>query len=131
MSRNSWSRHYQSIWGDRAGDATLPDWLRVACLAYGKHKANGHANFEPRAVGLVLARVDRDTGAITPLDSGNVKHAIDTAVKHGWLAEGSGSRCLIVPGRIAGGLGRAEEPCPRHSKDCESATANRPKAVTQ
>jgi hypothetical protein len=129
--RNPWARHYQSIWHDRAGDDSLPNWLRVAALAYGAHKANGHAMFEPRAIGLVLARVDRETGVVTELDSGNVKHAIDRAVQAGWLAEGSGARCLVVPGHaISGGLGRTTDPCPQHTKRCNSDTAKRLKAVS-
>lgn len=40
-----WAKHAQIEWENRAADTTLPLWLRVACLAYGRHEANGHANF--------------------------------------------------------------------------------------
>jgi hypothetical protein len=41
-----WAKHYMYVWEDRSGDPRLPSWLRIVCLAYGMHKANGHANFD-------------------------------------------------------------------------------------
>lgn len=110
-----WARHVQASWQERAGDASLPDWLRVACLAYGSHKANGHALQRPGNVGLVLARLDGVTGEITPQSRQNVYRAIQAAIRNGWLAEGSTAQCLVVPAHaIQGGLGNAHETCPQH-----------------
>src|ERR687889_983678 len=120
MSRhNPWAKHYQSTWHERSGDPRLPAWLRVAALAYGAHAANGHAMFKPGQVGLVLGAVDHETGEVKPLHKGSVQRAIRTAVEYGWLAPGSGARCLVVPGHaIAGGLGGdANAPCPQHRRE--------------
>lgn len=109
----SWARHDQHAWEERSGDPQLPDWLRVAALAYGKHRANGHANFGAGDVALVLGRIDYATGEVVP--NANVSRAIKRAVKYGWLGRGSKSRCLIVPGHaIAGGIGNEYAPCPVH-----------------
>ena len=43
-----WARHYHETWQERAGDARLPFWLRVAALAYGSHTDNGHAQVQTR-----------------------------------------------------------------------------------
>jgi hypothetical protein len=43
---NPWAKHFQSAWENRAADANLPPWTRVASLAYARHEANGHANFQ-------------------------------------------------------------------------------------
>lgn len=114
---NAWSRHYQSVWLERAGDAELPDWLRVAALAYGSHRANGHALFKRGHVALILAAVDTRTGALTPRSRQSVHRAIRTAIRHGWLVEGSTARCLVVPGHaISGGLGSPVDDCPQHAR---------------
>ena len=119
--RNPWGRHYQSVWHERSGDPRLPHWLRVAALAYGSHRANGHAQFKAGQVGLVLGTVDAASGEVRPLDKGSVQRAIRTAVDYGWLAAGSGTRCLVVPGHaIAGGLGGADDDCPQHKAQAKS-----------
>jgi hypothetical protein len=113
IHQQTWAKHFQHAWEERSGDPTLPDWLRVASLAYGKHAANGHANFSPGALALVLGKIDRTTGEITPNE--NVSRAISTAVDHGWLAKGSKARCLVVPpGAVGGGLGREYADCSVH-----------------
>lgn len=119
MSRsNPWGRHFQSIWHERSADPRLPYWLRVSALAYGSHRANGHASFKPGQIGLVLGSVDTGTGEVRRLDKGSVQRAIRTAIDYGWLAERSGARCLVVPGHaIAGGLGRADDTCPQHHRE--------------
>lgn len=112
---NPWARHYQGVWSERSGDPSLPDWLRVAALAYGRHRANGHATFGAGRVALVLARVDTATGELTP--SSNVSRAIAKAVEYGWLAQGSKTRCLIVPRHaVEGGVGHPFAACPVHDK---------------
>lgn len=90
-----WARHYQEIWQERAGDDRLPYWLRVAALAYGSHLDNGHARFKRGEIGLVLAKVNTETGELVSYE--NVGRAIATAVEYGWLAEESFWGCLIVP----------------------------------
>jgi hypothetical protein len=73
-------------------------------VGYGKHGANGHANFGPGDVALVLGSIERTTGELRP--NQNVGRAISTAVRYGWLAKGSKARCLIVPPHaVESGLG--------------------------
>jgi hypothetical protein len=117
--QNPWTRHYQCVWHERAGDARLPAWLRVAALAYGSHAANGHAQFKPGQVGLVLGSVDVVTGEVRPMDKGSVQRAIRTAIAYGWLGSQSGARCLVVPGHaVTGGLGgNPDDECPQHKRD--------------
>jgi hypothetical protein len=129
--KNPWARHYQRVWHDRAGDPRLPNWLRVAALAYGSHAANGHAVFKPGQISLVLGHVNSDTGEVRPLDKGSVQRAIRTAVEYGWLRSGSGTRCLVVPGHaITGGLGNADDECPQHRKGRRSAPTFRLEVVS-
>lgn len=111
-----WARHFQTVWQERAGDVNLPDWLRVAALAYGTHAENGHALQRPGNVALVLARVDPSTGEVTPQSRQNVYRAIQAAIRHQWLAEGSTARCLIVPAHAIskGTEGGRPAPCPQH-----------------
>lgn len=117
MSANPWSRHYQLVWLERAGDPDLPDWLRVACAAYGKHRANGHAIFRRGGLSLILGTVDGSTGEVRPLDRRHLYRAIQTAVKYGWLGSESTARCLVVPAHaVTGGLGNARDECPQHAR---------------
>jgi hypothetical protein len=131
---NGWAKHYQRIWEDRSGDPKLPPWLRVSALAYGMHRANGHAMFGVGDVRLVLSRVDEETGEILMPSTANVSHAIRKAVDFGFLEKGSGTRCLVVPGHaIEGGLGDPNEPCPQHRRQSQrggSVRARRLKVVS-
>lgn len=114
-SQPIWAKHYQRVWEERSGDPQMPQWLRVASLAYGKHKANGHAQFRRGQIALVLATVDPQTGEVLP--DLNVGRAIRRAVQYGWLAEGSNVRCLIVPSHaISGPMGNQYAPCPDHGE---------------
>lgn len=109
-----WSKHYQDVWEERAGDPQLPKWVRVAALAYGMHKANGHASFPPGYIALVLGK-PIGGGEVVP--EPNVGRAIRTAIKYGWLAEGSTSRCLVVPQHaISGPNGNPLAVCPIHGR---------------
>ena len=109
--QKSWSRHYQDVWEERAGDPRLPKWMRVAALAYGMHRANGHACFPPGAIALVLGKPNGGDVVKEP----NVGRIIKRAVEYGFLGEGSTSRCLIVPAHaIEGGLGSQHAICPMH-----------------
>lgn len=108
-----WTRHYQAEWEIRSGDPRLPKWFRVTSLAYGMHRANGHAQFARGQIGLVLASVDQATGEIVP--DPNVGRSIRTAVEFGFLSPLSNSRCLVVPAHaIEGPHGNPHAVCPMH-----------------
>ena len=112
-----WTAHAQVAWENRAADATLPAWLRIVCYAYGQHEANGHANFRRGQLSWLLGKPPTATEGFTRADKYAVRDAIATAVKHGWLAEGSCSECLIVPAHaIEGPLGDASKVCPVHDR---------------
>jgi hypothetical protein len=112
-----WARHYQHVWHERTADGRLPLWLRVAFLAMGSHRANGHARFKAGEIGMVFGTIDADTGEIRPQDKHHVQRAIKSAVERGWLSEGSSSLCLIVPAHaIEGGVGYPSERCPIHER---------------
>lgn len=112
-----WAKHYQSGWQERAANPRLPLWLRVAALAYGNHRANGHANFRPGEVALALSTIDVRTGEICTPDRQAVYRAVRVATDYGWLAQDSRTTCLVVPAHaVGGGLGSAEAPCPVHQR---------------
>lgn len=124
---HAWARHYQSVWQERAANPDLPAWLRVVSLAYGSHKANGHAQFGAGDLAVALGSVDMETGELVEMPRQNVHRTIQTAVRYGWLAEGSTARCLIVPAHaISGGMGSPSEECPLHSRRTRKVRA--PKA---
>jgi hypothetical protein len=93
---NPWSGHYQSVWLERAKDPDLPDWLRVASLAFAKHQLNGHANFATGQLRKLLTSPGPD-GKPKPISHSAVSNAIRTAKKRGFIAENSSARCLVVP----------------------------------
>jgi hypothetical protein len=94
-SKGVWAKHYQAFWEGLAANPDVPMFARVFSLAYGCHKSNGHASFEPGQMAATLL-VRRDAG-MTECDRSTLYRAIKTAVKYGYLAEGSCERCLIVP----------------------------------
>lgn len=108
--------HDQILWRERADDVRLPLWLRVSALAYGRHRGNGHATFEPGSIKRVLAVSDKATGELRP--NPNIDRAIRTAVEYGWLGPKSCTRCLVVPiNHVRGGAwGKAGEPCSYHDR---------------
>lgn len=114
MSAVPFAMHSQPVWEERAANSDLPDWLRLVSLAYGKHRRNGHANFQPGDLRLALARVDTETGVLTPCV--NVSRAVNLAVRHRWLARGSRTTCLVVPGHAVwgGSAGSEHAPCRVH-----------------
>jgi hypothetical protein len=117
MTGNSWARHYQSVWQERAGKEHLPDWLRVAAVAYGSHRANGHALFGRGELAVVLSHVNHTTGEVLPMDRSNLRRAIQAAVDNGWLGAASTTRCLVVPAHaVTGGMGNPREECPQHRR---------------
>jgi hypothetical protein len=98
------SQHRQSTWLARAHDVRLPLWLRVAALAYGSHRRNGHAAFKPGWLAAVLEKPASD-----------ISKAIGRAKEYGFIDEASTARCLVVPSdKIAGGIGHPHDPCPVH-----------------
>ena len=105
------------MWQERAGNPSFPLWLRVASLAFGHHLGNRHATFGPSEVRFALSTVDT-AGVLRQPTSSDVTRAIRTAVRYGFLAEGSGARCLIVPGHAIeggrGGTATQHMPCPVH-----------------
>jgi hypothetical protein len=107
--------HYQSVWLERSMDSSLPYWLRVSGLAYGRHNANGHALFGPGEIGKLLAKPGLK-GEAKPLSDSGVANAIKLAKRKGWIAQESMARCLVVPRHaVTGGLGGAAwTPCRAH-----------------
>jgi hypothetical protein len=111
--RNTWARHFQSVWAERARDAGYPSWQRVAFLAFGRHGANGHAPFAHGEIARTIPSVNKSTGEVRTND--NISRAIGLAVKRGWLAQGSGTRCLIVPPHaVQGGRASTFSRCAHH-----------------
>lgn len=115
-----WTKHYQSAYLEDAANPKYPLAIRVAFLAYGSHKANGHARFRQTEVAKVLGElVD---GTFVPASKHQVSRAIATAVSYGLLAENSKALCLIVPNhRIRGHHGDENAPCDRHQRQARAA----------
>jgi hypothetical protein len=110
-----WARHYHAVWQERAGDDRLPYWLRVAALAYGSHLDNGHARFKRGEIGIILGKLDPETGELIPLE--NVTRAIESAVEFGWLEPESFWGCLVVPAHaIKKGEHGRKPVCPIHAR---------------
>lgn len=114
-SMGDWSIFYHQPWHDDSLNPRFPYALRVAFLAFGTHRANGHATFRRGEVAKVLSHVD-DDGTLIPTTRQTVHRAIAQAVEFGMLEEGSHSMCLVVPRhRATGGRGSPNSPCGRHS----------------
>lgn len=113
-AHNTWAKHYQSVWEERANDPAYPLWCRVAWLAYARHKVNGHANFQRGEIRTLLGSFGKD--GFKPLDPNNLQRAIRQAKKVGLLDISSGAECLVVPSHaVEGGWGgRPSTPCPVH-----------------
>lgn len=122
-----YSMHFQDVWRERTANSNLPNWLRVAFLAYGSHQANGHATFDRGDIAAMLGGgVDEVTGEIRLAPRQRVSEAIRAAIREAYLAEGSNSRCLIVPGHaIEKHNGNVNARCDRHATP-KARTAGRP-----
>jgi len=119
--QNPFAMHYQLVWQGRSGDRRLPLWLRVVALAYGMHRANGHASFAPGQIAFALTTVDPDTGEAWKPTRQAVHRATRDAIEYGWLASRSSTRCLVVPEHaISGGLGHAWDTCKWHAQKGDS-----------
>lgn len=120
----AWARHFQRPWHEDALNPRFPAALRVAFLAYGTHKANGHARFKQQEVAKILGHLD-EHGHPVAADRRTVYRAIRQAVDYGLLAEGSQALCLVVPRhRIVGGLGEEDAPCDRKHRGRASTAAS-------
>lgn len=114
---NPWTRHYQIAWEERANDRNLPLWLRVACLAYARHEANGHANFRRGQLSWILGTPPQGDEPFKRVDSSTVGDAIKRAARYGWLSDDSCAECLVVPGHaIEGPQGNPRKPCAVHER---------------
>lgn len=106
---NPYAMHRQKVWLERAADPRLDLWTRVAALAFGRHRRNGHANFGAGEMGNLLGPPGR------PLKPASVSRAIREAKEYGWIAGESNARCLVVPPHaVEGGLGHPNDPCRVH-----------------
>jgi hypothetical protein len=103
--QNPFAFHYQGVWVERSTDPSLATWLRVAALAFGSHKKNGHATFASGELAKLLAKPGPDGVPKSPSAS-SVANAIRIAKRKGWIAQESNARCLVVPPHaVIGGLG--------------------------
>ena len=111
---NPWARHYQSVWEERSSNIALPLWIRVAALAFGSHKANGHANFKRGELAKLLGKPGKD-GVWQQPSASTLLHAITHARQAGWLDNASTPRCLVVPAHaVSGGEGNERDKCAVH-----------------
>ena len=117
---NPWAKHYQLPWENRANDRNLPLWLRVACLAYARHEANGHANFRRGQLSWILGTPPTGDKPFERVPRQRVIEAINRAIKFEWLDSESCTECLVVPGHaVQGGLGNPDRLCPVHERKRE------------
>lgn len=118
-TRNTWAKHFQSVWAERAVNPVFPLWCRVAWVAYAQHKTNGHANFQRGQLSRMLGASGMD--GFKALDTNNLQRAIRQAKKAGLLDASSCAECLVVPAHaIEGGWGGSpHSPCPVHRRKLE------------
>jgi hypothetical protein len=104
-----WAAHAQDHWLELAGNPNFPDYLRIVFVAYGRHRANGHARLRPGELAAYLVRKDA-----TRPDRRNIRHSIDRAVDLGYLLPSSRMLCLVVSsGHVQGGIGDPDRRCDR------------------
>lgn len=108
---NPFAMHHQSVWWERGLDLDYPLWQRVAWLAMGGHRRNGHANFVAYDRELAF-RLGKDGEAVPP---NRLSEAIRKAKSKGLIAAESNARCLVVPAHaVTGGIGHVRERCAVH-----------------
>ncbi len=107
-----WAIHQLGPWQEQARHPNVDLWLRVAFLAFGTHKRNGHSPFYDWKE---IAERTTPLGKPSP-DDRQVRRAISTAVDRGFLASASHHKCLIVPSHwVSGGpTGNEHAVCTRH-----------------
>lgn len=108
-----WSAHAQDHWLEFSGHPHFPDYLRILFVAYGRHRANGHANLERGELARYLVRRDG-----TLPDRRVIWTAIQKAVQLGYLLPESRQLCLVVSSHeVQGGKGKPDDRCSRdHTK---------------
>jgi len=105
---HDWSAHAQDHWLDFAGNPNFPDYLRIVFVAYGRHRANGHARLDQGELARFLVRKDG-----TLPDRRNTRHSIDRAVDLGYLMPTSRALCLVSSLHVQGGIGDPDRRCDR------------------
>jgi hypothetical protein len=125
--QNPWGIHHQAVWKERAAsraaNPSLDNWIRVAALAFGCHRRNGHANFGPGEIAEILGTPGK------PLSAPAVSNAIKLAKSAGWIAKESNARCLVVPPHaVGGGLGHPDDRCAVHGAAVRTLHVPREKA---
>jgi hypothetical protein len=104
-----YSAHAQDHWLTMAGNPNFPDYLRVLFVAYGKHRANGHANLDRGELAYFLVRKDG-----TLPERRIVWRAVQTAIEYGYLVDTSKMLCLVVSSHdVQGGDGGTRDRCRR------------------
>ncbi len=104
-----WTAHAQDHWLDFAGNPNFPDYLRIVFVAYGGHRANGHARLRQGELARFLVRKDG-----TLPDRRNARHSIDKAIGLGYLMPASRALCLVVSSdHVQGGAGDPDRRCDR------------------
>lgn len=117
MANKVWTKHYQIEWENRAADPNVPLWARVVALAYGRHEANGHANFRRGQLSWIFGTPAEGGKPFKRRNRDSIRDAINTCVKYGFLAEGSCMECLVVPYHsISGPMGDESKPCLVHER---------------
>lgn len=103
--QNPWRKHYQGCFRELSTDPDRPLWDRLAFLAYGSARANGHANFKPGQLAEIF-----------DVPAKRISEALARCRDKGLLAHNSIPTCLVVPAHIAqGGVGDEYEPCGVHT----------------
>lgn len=126
-----WAAHAQDHWLDFAGNPNFPDYLRLVFVAYGRHRANGHARLDQGELVRFLVRKDG-----TLPDRRNVRHSIDAAIRLGYLMPASRALCLVVSSdHVQGGTGDPDKRCDRdhtvRRKDVTGVRRSAQKDVTR
>lgn len=108
-----WTAHAQDHWLEHAGNPGFPDHLRIVFVAYGRHRANGHARMSRGELARFLVRRDG-----TLPERRVVWTALQKAIALEFLMPESQALCLVVSSEhVQGGVGDPDRPCPRdHTK---------------
>jgi hypothetical protein len=99
--RTEGRRRYGFVYQTAAGRAGKSDELstdsRLLCHCLARAGNTGHAMFDPGELADKLARPNKLTGEIRPLDRKTVREAIGRLVRAGLAAEGSTAQCVVLP----------------------------------